>query len=433
MRDLNKKAKLAKQILDEFSKDSIDKRRCQSNWIRQTRSYRLITPLFGGGFRAGENDPSKLIRETSVRGQLRFWWRAVRGAGTLEEIKSCEDAIFGNSNQKVGVSKVAIKVTVTKRGTCEELFESKEKNPKPLEKWKDVAYSAFPAAANNNSSVQKKVSTGVEFELKIDFPSVIITEIEAALWAWETFGGIGARTRRGFGALELVSLEDNDNRKEIQKYQADTAKEEIQKDFEHHAVLPRPQVDGLPVILAAADDLQVRTAKNPRDAWGYAVNRLGRFRQFRRDKNTHEVSDYGKSQWPEPSVIRAFHSGGQTPAVDTMPRAAFGLPIIFHFPQRDLSLPDHELNLVEHDRLASPLIIKPIACSVRAVAIALLMKPVLPSEQRFELKSENGKRKASTTLTASEATDLTKAGLSPLNGNPDVLRAFLNYFADESS
>jgi len=40
----------------------------------------LITPIFGGGIKPGENDPEMLIRPSSIRGHLRFWWRATKGA-----------------------------------------------------------------------------------------------------------------------------------------------------------------------------------------------------------------------------------------------------------------------------------------------------------------------------------------------------------------
>lgn len=41
----------------------------------------LITPMFGGGVTAGEVDPEMPIRASALRGQLRFWWRLLHGAG----------------------------------------------------------------------------------------------------------------------------------------------------------------------------------------------------------------------------------------------------------------------------------------------------------------------------------------------------------------
>src|SRR5438477_6686706 len=65
----------------------------------EERLYRieLITPLFGGGVEAGENDPTMPIRGTAIRGQLQFWWRATRGAGcdTLAELRERHRAVWG--------------------------------------------------------------------------------------------------------------------------------------------------------------------------------------------------------------------------------------------------------------------------------------------------------------------------------------------------
>ena len=51
------------------------------------------------------------------------------------------------------------------------------------------------------------VRAKVKFDLIITFPEYQKEAVEAALWAWETFGGIGGRTRRGFGALMLTAID----------------------------------------------------------------------------------------------------------------------------------------------------------------------------------------------------------------------------------
>src|SRR5688572_2782128 len=66
--------------------------------VKQTREYRIITPLFGGGVRPGEADPVTTVRGSTVRGQLRFWWRAARGGHygkSLAAMKAAEDLLWG--------------------------------------------------------------------------------------------------------------------------------------------------------------------------------------------------------------------------------------------------------------------------------------------------------------------------------------------------
>lgn len=86
----------------------------------QTKTYaiKVITPMFGGGVKAGENAPSMLIRPTAIRGHLRFWWRALRGGdfSSIGAMREEEQSIWGSTTES---SKVAIQVTVNNNGQSE--------------------------------------------------------------------------------------------------------------------------------------------------------------------------------------------------------------------------------------------------------------------------------------------------------------------------
>ena len=66
----------------------------------------VVTPMFGGGVEAGVPDPVTLIRPLSIRGHLRFWWRATRGAAftTTKELKQRETEIFGNTEHPSAIT-----------------------------------------------------------------------------------------------------------------------------------------------------------------------------------------------------------------------------------------------------------------------------------------------------------------------------------------
>ena len=75
--------------------------------IRQVRTYKLITPFFGGGVRPNKRDPVTLVRGTAVRGHLRFWWRATQGGrfgNDIAEMKKAEDALWGSASQAAKVT-----------------------------------------------------------------------------------------------------------------------------------------------------------------------------------------------------------------------------------------------------------------------------------------------------------------------------------------
>ena len=62
--------------------------------------YRIqvITPIFGGGVKAGKNDSVTPIRPSSIRGHLRFWWRAICRAKfeTADQLFDREGEIWGD-------------------------------------------------------------------------------------------------------------------------------------------------------------------------------------------------------------------------------------------------------------------------------------------------------------------------------------------------
>src|SRR5205085_11702545 len=161
------------------------------------------------------------------------------------------------------------------------------------------AYLAFPLQPPAPLEVGKHseaVRVGVTFELKISFPAKYKEEVEAALWAWETFGGIGARTRRGFGALQLESCEINGEKKKVAPMN-DPLREIPQKLARH---IPKELFPENVPHLALKPKLKITGARpNALAAWKHLSEALRSFRQSRSDREG-QPSRYGKSDWPEP-------------------------------------------------------------------------------------------------------------------------------------
>jgi len=183
---------------------------------RATREYQisLITPLFGGGVEAGVPDESLPIRGTSIRGQLRFWWRAVIGHRLGNRMWQREEEVFGSTQFP---SPLDIRIL--------EQPHVVKVDPTYGERYGPIAYALFSAVENE----QQVVKEGGAFRLQLawgnraelenrrkaqnarrradreprlpDTVDDIEPDIAAALQAWCAFGGIGARTRRGCGAI----------------------------------------------------------------------------------------------------------------------------------------------------------------------------------------------------------------------------------------
>ncbi|MEW6360684.1 MAG: type III-B CRISPR module RAMP protein Cmr1 [Acidobacteriota bacterium] len=421
------KRKLPKELEKASESIKADSIKPTNERIHQTRKYKVITPLFGGGIVARENDPSKLIRETSVRGQLRFWWRAMRATGSLKDIYERENFIFGSGGKKAAKSNVSIAVKITSQGQSVDIFRIENRRPKPNDKWLEIAYAAFALQptteelkAGGNVPL-RKVRVGVEFTLEISYPNEFEADVQAALWAWETFGGIGGRTRRGFGALQLLEIDG--------KKQSLPDKGKLKEVIAGRLPNNRSVPEGIP-FLNKDCRFELLKGNDAISVWGMAIEKYRRFRQYRKDKNTRNLSDYGMSQWPEPAAIKHFALKGGKPSVKAFPRADFGLPIIFHFPQIK-GLDDFTLNGCGFERLASPLIIRPIACHNGAAAIAILLKTPRAHEKPLRLTSKDGfSEEVRAKLSPDEARNITENMLDVLKSKTDVLEAFLDYFAD---
>ncbi len=413
--------------------------------ITQVREYQLITPLYGGGVTPGEVDPVTIIRGSSIRGHLRFWWRACRGGQfqDLADMKKAEDAIWGKAYKKGDAplsqeQTIQITVEILKQGSLVKPFRIEEdrRGRNKTQPHSGVPpYAAFPLLPDQDelkkplSQVRvQNVLEGSSFRLTITFPkdkkddkgkSVgIEADIAAALWAWETFGGLGARTRRGFGAIRIVKVDDSvyTNLPTI-----GNVKVWLEGQIGIH-VKPGTPPAGIPYLSKGIQLVTTSPTRETKETWRYLIKKLSEFRQVPYGRD-------GRSFWPEPEAIRELTRRRDTkyrPRLQprTFPRAVFGLPIIFHFKDRD-DPGDTTLQGAEprHDRFASPLILRPLLCKDgQTVGLALVLEGPRTLPKGLVLIENDSKKTHSVTasLTGAEAKTLPM-----LNGEPDVLKAFL--------
>jgi CRISPR-associated protein Cmr1 len=394
----------------------------KADQVTQVREYRLITPLFGGGVKPGELDPVTVVRGTAIRGHLRFWWRATqcgRFNDDLELMKRAEDDLWGAAvaaeDRTPRPSRVAVQVEVLDGGRT---FVPDNRNRDiSISHWRSpYSYAAFPLEQHQT------VQEGVRFRLSVTFPAGNRDEMQAALWAWETFGGIGARTRRGFGALHCEKVDGTS----VEAIQAEEIQDFIRQglnryvvDGRCHSHLPHLSHNGRFRATTAFDDSL--------SAWRYLLEALKAFRQKRYPGA--QPRRPGRSRWPEPDAIRRL-TGQQSSQhsrplsnTDRFPRAAFGLPIVFQFKDKRQGDPNTTvLQGRQYDRMASPLIIRPLLCrDGRAIGLALILETPLEPPGGLMLNGAPGNPSVDQRLSPQDANDI-----EPLDGQTDVLQAFLD-------
>ncbi len=413
--------------------------------VTLTRKYELITPLFGGGVKANEVDVDNPIRGTAVRGHLRFWWRATRGGqfgkDGVKAMKAREDEIWGSAD--IG-SKISIAVTESDHGhpyTARyrgNVINVGDPNS-PL------GYVAFPLNQNG-----EQVFENVTFTLRIDCPKKYRPELKAALWAWETFGGIGARTRRGFGALSCTDAQMRIDDKKIKsknwvwQYSSQSSENDI-AGYMNKLIPADDFPDNVPCLDKDSSRIHATPAAAGAEmAWKDLVDSLKNFRQNR--MNNAQGRPYGRSYWPEPDAIRKLtgqSSRGHhipvnnTPPIDEkFPRAAFGLPIVFEFKDDDDRYQTNpnadprktELKGIAHERRASRLILRPLKCSDgRFVGVATILQgqDIPPGGLELKNSPRNPILGAEKLDPRTEAPQI-QANHPNYNGKTDILQAFLD-------
>ncbi|CAK8721634.1 hypothetical protein GMJAKD_10845 [Candidatus Electrothrix aarhusensis] len=402
----------------------------QGKW--QSYKIEVITPIFGGGVKAGVPDTKMPIRASAIRGQLRYWWRFLAKAEneewSNEDLFEKEREIWGGMAEEGEdySSKVKIRIKIL----------SKIPIPKPYDN-QPPQYALFPAREQTQTvppqpakkllwpDPNKKIE--LVFQLQLCAPKKNMVEVERVLRWWVTFGGIGARTRRGCGSIYCT--EPN---------KLIPIRQEKAEEVGCKLIFPKKN-----------------TPTDAAKAWEYAVQLLHNFRQGREVREPN----YGRSKWPEPDSIREImntHFRAHPPsrkARISFPRAAFGLPIVFKFKDNQPGEPEVTTLIPAEDKLervASPLILKPYPVEYRktggpkCVSCALLLPHEHINRMNVELVDNDGVQHSCPTGKeqswqnkgwANWATDWqnkTKMrDVDPIKNNQgtDALTAFMNFFA----
>jgi CRISPR-associated protein Cmr1 len=410
----------------------------------EARTYHieLITPLFGGGVAAGENDPTMPIRGTAIRGQLQFWWRATRGGlfGTLGEMCQRHEELFGSSEFPSPLEVIVSEV---------EGIASAD-SVRDFQRFGAEAYALFPAIDKRS----KLLKEGLRFKLELRWPNAdrltamreaqnnrlvaagsrplpatigdLAPDIIAAMWGWVNFGGLGARTRRGCGALLCKDF-------------APASAGQVRDWFGQHSVAHlEPVASGRRDWSRLPRAIYTRT--EPRAAlycWNFLLSIWKEFRQGPDTRDPGHGGRPGRSYYPEPETIREM-LGRRSPRhprldnipADAFPRAELGLPIVFQFQGNEV--PKTTLHPIvdgeRKERMASPLILKPLALA-NGQAVPIIVPLVTPGVSEVELmQGDQPKgRKGIHAIRHHRLAEYPKSPLVGLSDQGSALEAFVNF------
>ncbi len=404
--------------LPEPPADARLRRRASSPRLQSvTLQLWTVTPILGGGPVTRQLPEVDIIRVPTLRGHLRFWWRALYGhAFTADskqgrvELARQERRLWGGmglggsaqeEDKRARRSRVELRV-LDVRDAVMDSSNVGLGDPR--------AYALWPARETRDEEVAPRWKPGLQFTVELLAPEGDdFQQARHALRAWVLFGGHGSRSRRGVGGLTLVSSKEREL-----WLPTSAARAELRRLF-GDVPLFEPEHAGapcdLPLLRGARLYRRGVSDSNSDRAWLEALGWLREFRQATSAsgersrgslpaRNPGEGNRAGRSNWPEADKIRhharpsardarsraslplraypEVHAPRPeyTPA-PAWPRAGFGLPVVFHFQQemrrKNKDAPKECYSPAEpegvqlqwedgrgevHDRLASPLILK---------------------------------------------------------------------------
>lgn len=431
---------------------------------------RVVTPMFGGGVDPGVNDLDDLIRAPAIRGQLRFWWRACN-AGRFENLKQMHDEesrLWGSmrrsNDRKSGHGAIGVWVLpvengggtnfileedyrIRGHGAAYEAVYGDDGEPLADEYWRRNGTREFNRSELGPNFVlfpfdrqpkakppQPEPRVGkvdLEFRLQLHLaPNVsagswnkdtegrdaldqCMRAAEQALWSWITFGGVGARTRRGCGTLwctpdssveskpwlQATAFSPLPSSNQRERVRVEEVHEWLERRFADLVDSSRT-TDSLRISSLAASRIRIKPASSIFSAWNQAARSLSDFLQGGDNGRNRGSRKPGQSRWTEVSAVRRilgfpnppFDSDGHPyvvlpedqPLKTQFPRAELGLPkTIRTKTHNDAPSATMEADGKDATRMASPVILKALPIdSGTAVSLALCFRAPLLSETR---------------------------------------------------
>lgn len=186
-------------------------------------SIELNTPAVLGGARPRQCDPYFKLRPSSVRGGLRYWFRAAAASllwpengsdpaaqrahddRMVLELRKLEAYVFGDTERSSRVL-----VLPPDGGVVEPWRPIPDQRNQP-----GLRYLGYGLFDGKGRPPDRLVTRDLPIELRLRFRDErpeIHQAVAASLWLWTTFGGLGARGRRGYGSMQLVGLVEHEGK-----------------------------------------------------------------------------------------------------------------------------------------------------------------------------------------------------------------------------
>lgn len=379
-----------------------------------TFEIEVVTPLF----LSGASQETAELRPNTIKDLMRWWYRAAKGEITDVKQNSKEFEIFGSTEN---AGKFIPRIT----------YRGLNITPSPFRKEEDfeklpfgVQYLAFPfrpQKSNNFNPHRSQIEPTTIFKFTISFlPNVSLEEekaVIAAFWLLVFLGGLGSRSRRGFGSLNVNKVTTNfkqdyfklqfcfEQQTKFPTFFQENLQEALIAIGYSSSIKPANKTDFTTFVSA---DSKIYLWETSFDNWETALNQAGilisDFRYYRElDDNGEEIKEDGRYVLSSRNKGDYFSTRNFLKDKNRKPtqykRAAFGLPININYRslgnKRAIIEGGFKNNTDEdddHNRRSSPLFIKVLQVSEKQFALLFLYLPAkfLPDGEKLKIKAKNG-------------------------------------------
>jgi CRISPR-associated protein Cmr1 len=308
-----------------------------SRLLKVTFDCEVITPMFLGG--ADGNKPE--LRVPSIRGGMRYWYRALLGGrGILDTSKLAEEEekVFGSSDKGSTVS-ITVLTGVKKTEIVKGAFYTKDNRDRPAATGTAYLWYSLNLGQTNDKD---GIKPGERFTVTLRGKSKdTLSEAANSFKLLASFGGLGSRARRAAGSFQIASI----------KSSFEMAPELADVNY----FLPMPDVH-----LRTQPDFSVynqnycEVHKLPKHfkRWEDAVEFIGnQMKSYRSKRGAGENGDYDQ--------VKNQNQNNRAPA--KIDRANFGLPLSFQYRSLKEKVPRNKTNIElsgtnGENRKASPIL-----------------------------------------------------------------------------
>jgi len=361
----------------------------------KTVSFTLetVTPLF----LSGSDQTAVELRVPSIRGHLRYWYRAILGGVGIarsDRLHELESEVFGKEERG---SPLFVRIRdVRWAGGCikrnQELDLGYDKIKRETRR-PGLTYLLYSTQLGGNERPYADVGTTftLQFSCFGKEADRVLKLAACALWCWTHLGGLGTRARRGGGDIQVTGVRDeegilrdlpdfslaNVNTVDALKDCLETGLKKVRHLVAELNALASETVSDrgdFPILHPDHADIWII-----RSTWGNAFDAM--------EQAGREFQEFRHKRPPDfPSVLNDYLNAGRPPKLE---RPAFGLPLQFRY----RSAPDKQamVEAQRYTRRASPLLFRFLKLGSGRVALVLIhfRSSFLPSGERLKIRDQS--------------------------------------------